>query len=205
VPRARATRIYDFNGTRTRPVTVRADDRPVLARPINRLNPHRKVKPIKHVISWAGTGRFAWWARPFRPVVGDRGWGDGRGRQVMKNASQWVRSGNGLRRHTAEDDLLPAVVCDPGRQDRERPPLVLTRRSERAELDDERNRSWLDGSNSAAFANVTASFSSLAPARIVCWPDVSTEGMSSRNRASNKSARVRRHGREAPIFAPRSR
>jgi hypothetical protein len=54
---------------------------------------------------------------------------------------------------------------------------------------------------SSTFANVTASFSSLSPTRIVRWRTVSTEGMSSSGKNSDTSVRVRRYGSEAPIFA----
>src|SRR5271169_2249115 len=54
---------------------------------------------------------------------------------------------------------------------------------------------------SATFADVTASFSNLAPTRIVRWRAVSTEGMSSSGKNSDSSVRARRYGSEAPIFA----
>ena len=54
---------------------------------------------------------------------------------------------------------------------------------------------------SATLANVTVSFSSLAATRVVRWRAVSTEGMSSSGRNSDSSARARRYGSEAPIFA----
>ena len=54
---------------------------------------------------------------------------------------------------------------------------------------------------SATFAAVTASFSSLAPTRIVRRRAVPTEGMSSSSMNSDSSVRVRRYGSEAPIFA----
>jgi hypothetical protein len=53
----------------------------------------------------------------------------------------------------------------------------------------------------ATFADVTASFSSLAPTWIVRWRAVSTEGTSSSGKNSDSSVRARRDGSEAPIFA----
>jgi hypothetical protein len=54
---------------------------------------------------------------------------------------------------------------------------------------------------SATFADVTASFSSLAPTRIMRWRAISTEGTSSSGKNSDSSVRARRYGSEAPIFA----
>jgi hypothetical protein len=81
------------------------------------LNPHRKVKPVKHVMSWAGTGRIAERARTSRPIAENRDRGDGCRAQFMKNAAQLTRLRNSLRGHAAENDLLPVVICDLGEQD----------------------------------------------------------------------------------------
>jgi hypothetical protein len=45
------------------------------------------------MMGWAGTGRFAERAGPFRPIAENRDWGDGRRAQFMKNAAQQVALG----------------------------------------------------------------------------------------------------------------
>jgi hypothetical protein len=54
------------------------------------LNPHRKVEPVKHMMSWAWTGRFAERARTFRPIAENRDRSDGCRAQFMKNAAQLI-------------------------------------------------------------------------------------------------------------------
>jgi hypothetical protein len=83
------------------------------------LNPHRKIKPVKHMLNRAWTGRFAKHARTFRPIAenGDRG--DDRRAQFMKNAAQLILLRNSLCKQAAENDLLPVVICDLGEQDLE--------------------------------------------------------------------------------------
>ena len=116
VPQTPANPIDDFNQIRARPAIVRGDVRPAFGRLVNMLNPHRKVKPVEHMMGWARTGRLAERAWTFRPIAenGDRG--DGRRAQFMKNAAQLILLRNGLRGHAAENDLLPLVIRDLGEQ-----------------------------------------------------------------------------------------
>jgi hypothetical protein len=51
VPQAPANPIYDFNEIRTHLAIARGDVRPAFGRLINMLNPHRKVEPVKHMMS----------------------------------------------------------------------------------------------------------------------------------------------------------
>ena len=101
VPQTPAKPIDDFNEIRTHPAIVREDVRPAFGRLINMLNPHRKMEPVKHMMGWAGTGRFAERARPFRPIAENRGRGGGRRAQFMKNATQLNRR---RQRRAGRDD-----------------------------------------------------------------------------------------------------
>lgn len=76
VPQTPADPIDDFNEIRTGLAIVRGDVRPAFGRLINMLNPHRKVEPVEHMMSWTRTGRFAERAGPFRPIAEDRDRGD---------------------------------------------------------------------------------------------------------------------------------
>ena len=58
VPQTPANPIDDCNEIRPRLAIVRGGVRPVFGRLINMLNPHRKLEPIKHMMSWARTSRF---------------------------------------------------------------------------------------------------------------------------------------------------
>jgi len=154
MPQTPANPIDDFNEIRTRLAIVR----PAFGSLINMLNPHRKVESVKHMMSWARTGRFAQRARTFRPIAENRDRGDRRA-QFMNNATQLVLLRNSLHRHAAEDDLLSAVICDLGEQDFERACLIMTNRSDMATIDGKRDRFCLD----RAWFRVVASFSRLAP------------------------------------------
>ena len=63
---------------------------------------------IKHMMSWARTGRFAERARTSRPIAENRDRGDGCRAQVMKNAAQLTLLRNSLRAGT-----LLKTICFP--------------------------------------------------------------------------------------------
>jgi hypothetical protein len=134
VPQTPANPIDDSNEIRTRLVIVRGDFRPAFGRVINMLNAHRKVEPVKYMMSWARTGRFAKRARTFRLIAENRDRGDGCRTQFMKNAAQLVLLRNRLCGHTAENDLLPVVICDLGERYLERAHLIMTNRSYMASI-----------------------------------------------------------------------
>jgi hypothetical protein len=140
VPQTPANPIDDFNEIRTRLAIARGDVRPAFGRLINKLNPHRKVEPVKHMMSRAWTGRFAKRARTFRPIAENRDRGKGCRAQFMKNAAQLILLCNSLCGHAAENDLLPVVICDLGEQDLERAHLIMTNRSDMAAIDGKRDR-----------------------------------------------------------------
>ena len=93
---------------------------PAFGRPINMLDPHRKVEPVEHMMRRARTGRFAESARTLRPIAENRDRGDGRRAQFMENAAQLVLLRNSLRGQAAENDLLPVVIRGLGEQNLER-------------------------------------------------------------------------------------
>jgi hypothetical protein len=84
VPQTLANPTDDFNEIRTCLAIVRGDVRPAFGRLINMPSPHQKVKPVKCMMSWARTGRFAECARTFRPIAENRDEGDGCRPQLMK-------------------------------------------------------------------------------------------------------------------------
>jgi hypothetical protein len=135
VPQTPANPIDDFDEIRTSLAIVRGDIRPGFGCLINMLNPHRKVKPIKYMTSWARTGRFAERARTFRPIAENSDRSYGCRAQLMKNATQLVLLRNSLRGHAAENDLLPVVICDLSEQDLERAHLIMTNRPDMAAID----------------------------------------------------------------------
>jgi hypothetical protein len=131
VPQTPANPIDDSNQIRARPTRIG----PAFSRLVNMLNPHRKVKPVEHMMGWARTGRLAERARTFRPIAenGDRG--DGRRAQLMKNAAQLILLRNGLRGHAAQNGLLPVVIRDLDERNLERANLILMNRSDMAAID----------------------------------------------------------------------
>ena len=90
VPQTPANPIDDFNEIRTRLAIVRGEVQPAFGHLINRLNPHREVEPVKPMMSWARTGRFAECARTFRPIAENRDRSYSCRAQLMKNAAQLV-------------------------------------------------------------------------------------------------------------------
>jgi hypothetical protein len=194
VPQTPANPIDDFNEIRTRLAIVRGDVRPAFGRLINIVNPHRKVEPVKYMMSRARTGRFAERARTFRPIAENRDRSDGCRAQFMKNAAQLILLGNSLCGHAAENDLLPVAICDLGEQDLERAHLIMTNRSDMAPSMESAIDFVSTEVGSATFADVAASFSSLAPTGIVRWRAVSTESMSSCRRAARTPTAVSGHG-----------
>jgi hypothetical protein len=140
VPQAPAKPIDDLNEIRTRLAIVRGDVRPTFGRLINMENPHRKVEPVKYMMSRARTGRFAERTQTFRPITEDRDRGDGRRARFMKDTAQLVLVRNSLRGHAAENDLLPVVICDLSEQNLQPAYLILTNRSDVAAIDGKHDR-----------------------------------------------------------------
>ena len=103
------------------------------------LNPHREVKPVEDVTSWARAGGLAERSWTIGAIAQD---GDGcrwRRPQSMKHTAQLSSLRSCLRWHAGEYDLLRPIVADLSEENLERTPLILTSRTHVAEFDGERN------------------------------------------------------------------